>query len=89
MAFTIQKSSRIFTFKSQEFYVYPVINEEKTGIITLPNVLIKLMIYDLQNVTKEMQWYKLTNPSAMNMHDNHLRAEEGEKISIEEQQQLQ
>ena len=47
------------------------------------------MIYDLQNVTKEMQWYKLTNPSAMNMHDNHLRAEEGEKISIEEQQQLQ
>ena len=87
MAFTIQKSSRIFTFKSQEFYL--VINEEKTGIITLPNVLIKLMIYDLQNVTKEMQWYKLTNPSAMNMHDNHLRAEEGEKISIEEQQQLQ
>ena len=87
MAFTIQKSSRIFTFKSQEFYL--VINEEKTGIIMLPNVLIKLMIYDLQNVTKEMQWYKLTNPSAMNMHDNHLRAEEGEKISIEEQQQLQ
>ena len=45
----------LFTFKSQEFYVYPVINEEKTGIITLPNVLIKLMIYDLQNVTKEMR----------------------------------
>ena len=42
-----------------------MINEEKTGIITLPNVLIKpWFMIGKMSLRKEMQWYKLTNPSA-------------------------
>ena len=53
-----------FCLEFSPFKVW-VINEEKTGIITLPNVLIKpWFMIGKMSLRKEMQWYKLTNPSA-------------------------
>ena len=65
------KSNAFQKFKNLEFspftWTFKVLLSDKWGENGHNNVakcINQAMIYDWQNVTKEMQWYKLTNPSA-------------------------